>query len=98
VGVCVGNRKIVNDASMSLHEGELVALMGRNGSGKTTLLRAMMGFARERDGRIEVGGSIVPAGESAPDGIAYVPQRASTLFFCETLREELEFTARKRNV
>lgn len=98
VGVRLGDKNIASGVSMSVREGELVALMGRNGSGKTTLIRAIMGFAPHRDGLIEVGGTEVTTGATTPEGIAYVPQRSSTLFFCETLREELEFTARKRGV
>ena len=98
VSIRLGDKNVVSQASMSVGEGELVALMGRNGSGKTTLMRAIMGFVPDRKGRIEIGNVEVAAGATAPDGIAYVPQRSSTLFFCETLREELEFTARKRGV
>lgn len=98
VTVRLSDTDIAKDISMEVRAGELVALMGRNGSGKTTLLRAIMGFAPHRQGRIEIAGKEMPSGASAPDGIAYVPQRSSTLFFCDTLREELEFTARKRGV
>lgn len=94
----LGERDISKNVSMVVREGELIALMGRNGSGKTTLLRAIMGFVPHRAGRITVGGREIPSGAHAPAGIAYVPQRSSTLFFCESLREELEFTARKRGV
>ncbi len=86
VTISLDGRRIVQDASLTVHSGELVALMGRNGSGKTTLLRSIMGFVQHEGGRIEHGTA----------AIAYVPQRSSSLFFRESLREELEFTAHKR--
>lgn len=98
VGIRLGKSQVISNATLSVRKGELVALMGRNGSGKTTLIRVIMGFVQGTQGRISVVGKPIAAGEPAPDGIAYVPQQANTLFFCETLREELEFTARKRGV
>lgn len=96
VSVTLGRTKVVHNVSLTVREGEFVALMGRNGSGKTTLIRTIMGFLADRTGSITVDGGEVATGHNAPNGIAYVPQRSSSLFFCETLREELEFTANKR--
>lgn len=90
LGIRIEKSQIIADISFDVHQGELVALMGRNGSGKTTLLRALMGFASPSSGDITF-----PGGERR---IGYVPQRSSTLFFCETLGDELRFTAKKRGV
>lgn len=87
VSVTLDRRTVLSHASLTLHAGEIMALIGRNGSGKTTLLRSIIGFVPDVKGHIVAKGSI-----------AYVPQRSSALFFKETLREELEFTARKRGV
>ncbi len=38
------NKAILKDVSLTLHEGEILTLMGPNGSGKTTLLRAILGL------------------------------------------------------
>jgi energy-coupling factor transport system ATP-binding protein len=68
----------VQGLSMTLHRGQVVALMGRNGSGKTTLLRLIAGLMRPQRGTI------------ANDGIAaYVPQDADSLLFAPTVDEEL---------
>ncbi|MDU1085285.1 MAG: ATP-binding cassette domain-containing protein, partial [Leclercia adecarboxylata] len=42
----VAGRAVVRDASLSLAQGELVALIGPNGAGKSTLLRLLTGFLR----------------------------------------------------
>lgn len=44
VGVQLSGRSIVNDVSLSLPRGSLVALVGPNGAGKTTLLKAIAGL------------------------------------------------------
>jgi energy-coupling factor transport system ATP-binding protein len=93
-------RPVLRDVSLSVREGEFVALMGRNGSGKTTLLRAMLGFQPPRRGRIRVDGiDRTGVDPSALGGaIGYVPQQPGSLFFQERLIDELRFTARQRRV
>jgi iron complex transport system ATP-binding protein len=55
LNVTLGSRLVLNDISLSLASGHLVALVGPNGAGKTTLLRALAGLVAS-DGAIDVGG------------------------------------------
>lgn len=54
-----GSFTALDDVSLSLGEGKLVALLGPSGCGKTTLLRMIAGLDRPDDGRILVDGSDV---------------------------------------
>lgn len=87
-------REVLRDIDLDLRPGELVALMGRNGSGKTTLLRLVAGFHRPERGRVLVSGRdtarLHPA--EIAQQVGYLPQNPSSLFFAETLGEELAFT------
>ena len=49
----------VNDASLGVQTGTLLALLGPSGCGKTTLLRLIAGLERPHSGTIEVAGRIV---------------------------------------
>uniref|UniRef100_UPI00131A3C40 ATP-binding cassette domain-containing protein n=2 Tax=Nitrobacteraceae TaxID=41294 RepID=UPI00131A3C40 len=49
-----GRIRAVRDASFTLGQGELVALIGHNGAGKTTLMKLMLGLIRPTSGSIEV--------------------------------------------
>ncbi|MEA2883069.1 MAG: iron complex transport system ATP-binding protein [Bradyrhizobium sp.] len=55
ISVVLGGRVVLNDISLSLPAGRLVALVGPNGAGKTTLLRALAGLLPSQ-GEIFVGG------------------------------------------
>jgi iron complex transport system ATP-binding protein len=75
VNVRLAGRLVLNDVSLSLSSGHLVALVGPNGAGKTTLLRALAGLVPS-GGAIHVGGdalSSLPLRERARR-FAYLPQ------------------------
>ena len=55
LSVRLAGRPVLNDISLSLSPGHLVALVGPNGAGKTTLLRALAGLLPS-DGAVHVGG------------------------------------------
>ncbi|MDO9295412.1 ABC transporter ATP-binding protein [Bradyrhizobium sp.] len=55
LNVELAGRRVLDDISLSLSSGHLVALVGPNGAGKTTLLRSLAGLLPS-DGAIHVGG------------------------------------------
>lgn len=78
-----GRTPAVDDVSLSLDQGDAVALWGSNGAGKTTLIRCVLGLLRYR-GAIRVGGIDVRRnGKAARMLIGYVPQE---LGFYDELR------------
>jgi len=60
LSVTLARRLVLNDVSLALSSGHLVALVGPNGAGKTTLLRALAGLVPS-EGVIEVGGAALPS-------------------------------------
>ncbi len=91
VNAFYGKSHILNDASLQVREGEIVALLGRNGAGKSTLLKSLVGLVPPASGRVAFNGRDI-AGLSAPDiarlGIGYVPQGRG-LFAGMTVAENL---------
>ncbi len=56
---------VANDAvSLSLHRGEVVALLGENGAGKTTLMNILFGGYTADSGSVQVFGQTLPPGNS----------------------------------
>ena len=66
VGVHRGNRAVLDDISVELRAGELVALLGPNGAGKSTLLDALGGALPVSAGTVERPGRVAVALQS-PD-------------------------------
>lgn len=63
----------LRDASFSIPQGTITALVGVNGSGKSTLFKAIMGFVPLAAGRVSLLGK--PAAQSLKqNAVAYVPQ------------------------
>jgi ABC-type branched-subunit amino acid transport system ATPase component len=52
-----GKSHILNDVNFSLHENEIIALLGRNGAGKSTLLKTLIGIAPASNGSIRLADS-----------------------------------------
>jgi putative spermidine/putrescine transport system ATP-binding protein len=50
-----GNARAVDDVTLEVKAGELVALLGPSGCGKTTLLRIVAGFIRQASGQVMIG-------------------------------------------
>jgi branched-chain amino acid transport system ATP-binding protein len=72
-----GSSHVLFGVSLSVGEGEVVALLGRNGMGKTTTVRTIMGAVRAREGEIRLAGSSIqslPTHAIAQAGIGLVPE------------------------
>ncbi|AQR62175.1 iron ABC transporter ATP-binding protein [Brevundimonas sp. LM2] len=67
---------VLQDVSLSVAPGELVALVGPNGAGKTSVLKAMLGLLPPSAGTVAIGGR--PLAELDPraraEAMAYLPQ------------------------
>jgi branched-chain amino acid transport system ATP-binding protein len=70
-----GQITALHGVSLTVHEGEIVALLGANGAGKTTTLRAVSGTVR-RTGNVAFAGKRLPRGPEsvARTGVAHVPE------------------------
>ena len=96
-----GPVQALRDVSLTVGEGEVVAVLGANGAGKTTTLRAISGTVH-RSGAIELDGKQVKGGPEAAAraGIAHVPEGRGT-FVDLTVTENLRlgaYTRRDRQV
>ena len=89
-----GKVDAVRDVSLTLGEGETIALVGHNGAGKTTLMKLMLGLIRPTSGTIRVLGDDPAAGEfAARRRLGYLPENVS-FNTALTGQETLAFYAR----
>ena len=75
-----GRRRVVDDVSLDVHEGEVVGLLGANGAGKTTTFYMAVGLERPQEGKVFLNGRDVthlPMYLRARLGLGYLPQEPS---------------------
>ncbi len=75
-----GKRRVVNDVSIEIRQGEIVGLLGPNGAGKTTTFYMIVGMIKPNSGRIFLNQNNItgkPMYQRARQGISYLPQEAS---------------------
>lgn len=86
-----GESQVLQGVDLTVHAGEITAILGRNGAGKTTLLRAIMGTLVTRKGDVLVDGRRVDhlsAYKIARLGVGYVPEERG-IFSSLSVRENL---------
>jgi len=96
--VFYANLQVLWDVSFTVHEGEIVTLLGANGAGKTTLVQSIFGLLKERQGKVIFRGediSRLPAYEVVKRGLSLVPEKRG-LFPKMTVRENLELGSYSR--
>jgi len=72
-----GASHVLQDMSLTVDQGELVALLGRNGMGKSTTLKSIMGLVKPRSGTVIYKGKDIagyPPYKVARAGIGYVAE------------------------
>lgn len=75
-----GRRKVVDEVSIEVEQGEIVGLLGPNGAGKTTTFYMVVGFIKPDEGHVYLDNDEItdlPMYRRARRGIGYLPQEPS---------------------
>lgn len=100
ISVAYGNIRALSNVSMSVSEGDIVALIGANGAGKSTLLNAIVGLVPLSGGTISFSGETIcqskhqklSTDQIVRKGIALVPE-GRHVFADMTVEENLDMGA-----
>jgi energy-coupling factor transport system ATP-binding protein len=84
---------ILQNVSLEINRGDLIALLGPNGAGKSTLVKHAIGLLKPTSGRVLVEGKDTRSMSVAQiaRALGYVFQSPTHMLFAPTVREELEF-------
>jgi len=91
-----GGVRALDGVSLTVSEGERIALLGNNGAGKSTLALCMVGLLKPNRGKVLVGGRDtwkLTAADVAKN-VCLVFQNPFSMLFAKTVREELSFGPR----
>ncbi len=73
-------KRVVNEISIAVNQGEVVGLLGPNGAGKTTTFSMIVGVIQPEEGDVYLNDqriTLFPMFKRARLGISYLPQEAS---------------------
>lgn len=93
-----GDVQVLHGLTLSVEQGQIVALIGANGAGKTTTLKTVSGLLNLREGQIQFEGRPIhswPSHRIVGAGLIQVPE-GSHLFLDMTVLENLELGAFRR--
>ena len=94
-----GAAKILHGVSISVKQGEVVALLGRNGAGKSTLMKSVIGMVAPKVGRVTFNNEDITGAAPylvARRGVGFVPEDRR-IFTGLTVAENLEVGRRARH-
>jgi branched-chain amino acid transport system ATP-binding protein len=86
---------ILNGATLTAHQGELIGIIGPNGAGKSTLLKAIFGQVKIRGGRVMLAGEDITglkADKLVAKGVGFIPQ-TNNVFPSLSIAENLQMGA-----
>ena len=88
---------VLDHIDLNIHSGDRVALMGPNGAGKTTLVRAILGFYRLDNGKMQVfGKDPVKSRVEVLNGISFIPQLPPPIKL--SIEELLKYVSKSSNI
>ena len=99
VSIWLGDRRILEDISFTVHRGETLCILGRSGVGKSVALRILMGFLKPQVGSIKVAGEEI--NEFSEEDMRAVRKKVTmvfqngALFDSLSVRENVAFPLRE---
>src|SRR5699024_5763193 len=93
-------KQVLKQIDMSVHRGDIIALVGNNGAGKSSLMRLMTGLVKPDAGDVIVQGKNTRkySPEKLANEVTYIYQNPEEMFIEDSVRKDVEFFLKARNI
>ncbi|WP_303968926.1 ABC transporter ATP-binding protein [Sporosarcina ureae] len=95
----IGNKKIIDNISLSLYPGQITGFLGPNGAGKTTTIRMMVGLMKRTSGEILIDGkSLSEDFEEGLSKVGVIVENPEMYKFMSGYKNLLHFARMQKNI
>lgn len=94
------NNPVLENLSLKLNQGEMVAVIGHNGSGKSTLAKIIMGLLEPSKGEVVIDGNVIKGDgfDKVRDKMGIIFQNPDNQFVGVTVQDDIAFGLENRRV
>lgn len=91
INVWLSKKKVLDEVSFKIEDGDFIALIGSSGSGKSTLINTLLGFHKIDEGRLELNGRDITKHHKLLRKVSNFVSQSGSFYDKLTVRENFHY-------